>query len=431
MRFMPIVAKMAFRNVFKYGRRSIETFIVVFMGVAAVALVDSFLNGFSDRIVAGFAVADGHVRVSAPGYEARRSICPLDKLVADPEAVASSAEAAAREAAPPGAGATPFAEVAALATLRAPCVLQFGDASVNAVATGAEAFMERDGLAPPFRSAPLAEGRYPDPGERGMVLSAREAGRLGAALGDSVIVLASDAYGSFGAVELELLGIARANPGPDSCLIGLGAMRELLGVESGAVQVALYLVDPSGSPIDPRLAPEAVGAMAGAAEAAGLEAVAWDSSGNPASALVAFFDSFMYAMYAIFVIVAASGIANSVLLSVQDRTRDFATLRAVAFSSGWVNAIVVLETLFVGAAASLSAVLASALVVAAMGPEGIHLSRAVRGIAEFMPEYIPARIELPAMALIFLGGSLAPLAAAAYPLAVLRKMNIREALGYV
>ncbi|MBL8965364.1 MAG: hypothetical protein JNG85_00060 [Spirochaetaceae bacterium] len=115
----------------------------------------------------------------------------------------------------------------------------------------------------------------------------------------------------------------------------------------------------------------------------------------------------------------------------QDRTRDFATLRAVAFPASWVKAIVALETLFVGAAASLAAVAASVLVIAAMGSEGLRLSEATRGIAEWMPLSIPARVDPVAFALIFLGGSIAPLAAAAYPLRVLGRLNIREGLGYV
>jgi ABC-type antimicrobial peptide transport system permease subunit len=147
--------------------------------------------------------------------------------------------------------------------------------------------------------------------------------------------------------------------------------------------------------------------------------------------MIAFYDTFMYAMYGIFVIVAAAGIANSVLLSVQDRTRDFATLRAVAFTSGWVKAIVVIETLIVGGAASLAAIGASALFVAAIGPEGIRISESVRGIAEWMPETIPARTDAGALVLVFLGGCISPLAAAIYPLNVLGKMNVREALGYI
>lgn len=56
--------------------------------------------------------------------------------------------------------------------------------------------------------------------------------------------------------------------------------------------------------------------------------------------LAALATAIVYAMYAISLAVAWAGIANSVLLSVRDLTRDFATLRAVAFSAGWVKAIV-------------------------------------------------------------------------------------------
>lgn len=431
MKQLPILAKMAFRNVFKYGRRSVETFAVVFAGVAAVALVDAFLNGFSDRMISGFAVSGGQVLASAPGYKARRATCPLDKLVADPGALASAAESSAFEAARGKREEGVFAAIASLPSLRAPCVLQLGSRSLNACVRGADAALPGGALAPPFESSPIEKGRYPKQGERGLVLSSKQASRLGAEVGAAVVLLASDAYGSFGAAELPLLGVTRGDPGPDSCLVDLLSMRELLGVDSGATEVSLFLVDGGGRAVDPRRAPRSVAAIESAVLASGLEASRWDSSGNATAAMMGFYDAFMYAICAIFFIVAASGIANSVLLSVQDRTRDFATLRAVAFSASSVKAIVALETLFVAAAASFAAIAACCLVLTILGPEGVAIPRSVRGIAEWMPESIPARADAGALALIFLGGSLAPLAAAIYPLRVLGRMKIREALGYV
>jgi putative ABC transport system permease protein len=431
MRYLPLVAKMASRNVMRYGRRSVQTLIVVFVGVAAVALVDVFLNGFSDRLIEGLAVADGQLRVSAPGYEARAATCPLDKLVGDPISIAADLEKAAFRAAAGSGRESGFAAIAALPSLRAPSVLQFGDRSSTLYATGEDAMLEGRGLAPPFRTASLVTGRFPRRGERGLVLSGREASTLGTMVGDSCIVLANDAFGSFGAIELPILGITRNDPGPDPCLVDLASMRELLGVEKGASRISLYLVDADGRPLDPRGFPTVIRAMETAALAGGLDAERWDSSGNAAAALMAFYDSFIYVMYAIFVVVAASGIANSVLLSVQDRTRDFATLRAVAFSAGWVRTIVALETLIVGMVASLLALGAVLLLVTLVGPEGIPIPKATRGIVDWMPETIPARVEPLAMVLIFLGGSVSPLAAAAYPLFVIGRMKIREALGYV
>ncbi|MDP3177838.1 MAG: ABC transporter permease, partial [Spirochaetaceae bacterium] len=168
-----------------------------------------------------------------------------------------------------------------------------------------------------------------------------------------------------------------------------------------------------------------------AVEAAGLEAELWDSEGSLAAPLMAFFDSFVYVIYAIFALVAGSGIANSVLLSVQDRTRDFGTLRAVAFGPGAVKAIVALETVIIGAAASLAAAAASWAFIAALGPEGLIIPETTRGITDWMPRSVAARVDPAALALILAGGIFLPLAAAAYPLHVLGKLKIREALGYI
>lgn len=431
----PIIAKMAFRNVLKYRRRSIETFAVLFVGVAAVAIADAFMNGFSDRIVADYAVASGHLRASAKGYAARRATCPLDRIVADPEALAAQAREAAFGAyAGRGPGEMPFTEVVAAPRIRAACALQLGTRSTNVYAAGADAYSTGAGgssLAMAFRSARLLEGRFPAAGEAGMLLSEKTASRLGARLGDRVIALAGNAYGSFGAVELPLVGVTSGDPGPEPCLLDLASMRKLVGIETGATEVPIYLVDSRGASVDPRSAPQAIAAIASRLEASGLEAEAWNEGSSSLSAMLKFFDIFAYVVYAIFAVVAGSGIANSVLLSIQDRTRDFATLRAVAFGRGAVEAIVALEVAIIGAAASIAAAAASAAFIALLGPEGLVLPEATRGIAEWIPRSIAARTDLASLAFILAGGVALPLAAAAYPLHALGKMNIREALGYV
>jgi ABC-type lipoprotein release transport system permease subunit len=262
------------------------------------------------------------------------------------------------------------------------------------------------------------------------VLSEGAATKLTAVVGDAIILLASDAYGSFGAVELPLLGVTRTDPGPAACLTDLASMRDLVGVETGASEVALYLVDGSGLPIDPRESPEAIRAIETAVTTAGLEAERWDSESSAVASMLGFFDTFMFALYAIFVLVAGAGIANSAFLSVQDRTRDFATLRAVAFSARWVKAIVAIETLVIGTSASLAAAAASWAAIAAIGPAGLRLPESTRGIAAWMPESIPASVDPAALVGIVAIGCILPLVAAAYPLHVLGRMSVREALSY-
>ncbi len=427
MKGFSIVFKIAFRNVFKYGRRSLGTFIVVFIGIAAMALTDAFMNGFGDRLVAEFAVSGGHLRVSAKGYSSRRATCPLDRVVADPKALAAAMGSAAKSS---GGVAAISGRVVALPLLRAPCAIQLGERSVNLYAAGADAYLE-DGLAPPYRASTIISGRYPGKDERGLVLSSKAAAKLGASVGDSLVTLANDAFGSFGAVELPLSGITRGEPGSEACFMDISTMRELLGIPTGASEVALYLVDASLSPLDPRGLGLELGAIEAAALAAGLEAEAWDAGSSAIPAMLSFFDYFAYALYAIFAAVAGAGVANSIFLSIQDRTKDFGTLRAVAFSSSWVRAIVALETLIIGTAASLAAAATSWAAIAAMGSGGLRVPEAIRGISEWMPASIAARVDPWGLALIVLAGCLFPLLASAYPLRTLRKMRIREALGYV
>ena len=437
MRNIALFVKMAARTMVKNRRRSAQSAAAVFIGVFFVALAGAFLSGFAFRITQDFVTAGGHVVVMAPGYAERREMMPLNRLIPR----AGEAAQALGSAAP---------DVSAFASLYAAGLVSEGGEPEDAAGDGAALPENRsegvlcagvtpyaaNGINPALESLRdrIASGRFFDgPGERGIILSDTKASAIGVEPGNTVIFLCSDAFGSFSMIELPLLAVFTADEYSEefSCLIDLGSMQQVTGAEDAAAQIALYAMDGAGQPLEPRDAEATVRAVEAAAIGLGLSPERWDTASGTIGAMVGFLDAFMAIAYVLFAVVAVVGITNSILLSVQDRIRDFGTLRAIAFTGRGVSAIIAMEALLLGACASFLAVLAAWGASAFFERHGIPMGQLMKGVWSAFPTELNTRTNVGQLLGSFAAGTIIPVLAALYPMGMVRKMSIREALGFV
>jgi putative ABC transport system permease protein len=122
--------------------------------------------------------------------------------------------------------------------------------------------------------------------------------------------------------------------------------------------------------------------------------------------------------------------ANAILLSVQERTKDLGTLRAIALSSRGTGLLVAMETFMVGCLAALCAYILCLLALWIMIRSGLSFSVDVTsGKPSVMPTIIrptllPIRLSLFALFCAFF-----PLLSALFPIRVASRLTIREALA--
>jgi putative ABC transport system permease protein len=425
MRRFALYLKLAAKNAVKYRRRTLQSGLAIFLGVLLVALADAYVAGFSAQILEGFVADGGHLVASAPGYAARAEMMPLDKSITDSE----QAGKALRSASP---------ALRVYASIRTAGLVSPADGSGDSatiVCSGIEAY-DRSLLSPALAELArgMVAGSFLPPQGRGMVLSDQVARRIGAVPGDRLVFLCADRYDSFSAGELELLGVYAGKPSfsAEAGYVDLESLRAIVGLEGEASQLTVYALDPgTGAVLDPRGASGPVAAAEAKAEAMGLEATRWDEASKAIASMLGFMDAFMYIICAMFAVVAVVGIANSVLISVQDRIRDFGTLRAIAFTRGEVSLMIVAEVLFVGAIASALAVGIAAAVALYLQDNAVALPRAVTDVAGWMPRDLRPLARPLRLAAIFAGGVLVPPLASLYPIGMIRRMSVREALGYV
>jgi putative ABC transport system permease protein len=431
-----LYVKMAARNLLKYWRRSLQSAAAIFLGVFLVALVGAFMAGLGARISQDFITGEGHLVVMAPGYAERREMMPLNRLVGGAEAACRALRAAA-----PG--------TVAFASLYAPGLVSLGGSPGEAPAgadpaAGESAAVLCAGVMPWFEGAGnpaltavrqrLAGGSFFEPsGQRGMILSDKKAAAIGACPGDTVIFLCADKFSSFSLIELTLLAVFSGDEfsAEYSCLMDLASLQQVTGAENEAAQLAAFVVDESGTPLEARQAAEPVRAIEARAAELGLVAERWDQASGVLTSMLGFLDTFMVIAYVLFAIVAVVGITNSILLSVQDRIRDFGTLRAIAFSGRGVSAIIAVEALLLGAGASLLGTLAAWGASAYFHSHGIPIAHLSSEVGAVFPAELNTVTEPLRLAASFAAGTLIPVLAALYPIGLVRKMSIREALGFI
>lgn len=406
----------------KYRRRSVELAIVVVIGGFVLTLLVGFMSGFYANYTDTMLETTAHGKFFGKGYYEKQEIAPLDYRINAFRRVKKEILEA-------------YPSASLSASITAGAVVSFRDNSANMLVVGAETYAvagDSVDVFPSYRdyAKHVRAGRFfVSNADRGVMIGTRAASNLGCGVGDKVIVFTSDVYGSFNAAELEVIGIFRAgtrDKDTNICLVDLDSIRRLTGLDNAVTEIAAHTDDAAK-------AEALAAAVAPIVEKEGLEFLSWKELLGSYLYAMKIGDIFMYVIYAIFILVAAVGIMNTVLLSIFDRIRDIGTLRAMGFTKNGVTAMVLAEVAIVG--------LVGAVIGAAMGGAVVYYF-SITGIPladstmELMESFFTADALYPVFAfkylvLPFLAAAIIPVAASIYPILIMRRMKVREALGYV
>lgn len=248
--------------------------------------------------------------------------------------------------------------------------------------------------------------------------------------------LCSDRYGSFSVVEVPLGGVfpRSAALAEEECYLDLRSMQSVTGLEEGATEVSLWCFQQrAGGTVlaDNDGASALVTRAREIAARRGFTAQTWRQVSASFTSMMSFMDLYLGIMYAIFAVVAAVGMTNSVLLSVQDRVRDIATLRVVALSRGGVSAMIALECLTLGLLGAAAGAVVGGAVSFLLEHGGVMLRVHVESVASYMGEGLTPRFSAGRVAAIAAIASAVPVLASLLPILSVRRLTVREALGSV
>ncbi len=346
---------LALRNLMRHKRRTLLTAAALVFGIAIMILGDAWQAATERAVVEPARLSTlGHVQVFATDAAEDEGaeisfIAPQNnyRLIPRPQEVI---DAVLREEPRLAAG---------IARLMVGALLSSGEVSMEALLIG----IDPAARAAVYPALELREGRFFEPGEKGILLNRGVARKLGVGVGDSVVALGTTADGRLSGVKLAVTGVwmVRGLEAYEwgSCFASLSAVQELLDAGDAAGVIVFRQGDG-----DRPSAPVAASVNA-ALERKGIRARAftWEEMGGPfiGGMIVTRFVGGI--LHLVLGIIAAFGVLNTALMSVFERTREVGTMRAIGSRRSRVVALFLLEGLFLGVVGALGgAVLGAALV---------------------------------------------------------------------
>lgn len=353
-----MIATLAWRNVWRNGRRSLVLIAAIGFGIWAGILEMALMNGMTEQQVeAAIRTRTSHIQIHARGFLGHRDV---GLSIPRPDSTL------ARVSRLPGVEA-----VAGRAVLN-------GMASSATTARGALVY----GVDPSAerRATDVAEhvieGRYLDGTRRNAaVVGERLVRKLGLGLGKKMVVTGQAGDGSIGSAAFRIVGIYRTvNSEFDESAVFVTRADLARGFALGDALHEIAVRVRSLDAIEPLTAalrrdfPE-------------LDVETW----RDLSPEVAVTQESTWQMNEIFLVVIlialVFGITNTMLMSVLERTRELGVLIALGLRPGPLFAMVLAETILLSVGGALSGVGLGALSVAVLGRTGVDLSFVSSGLA--------------------------------------------------
>ena len=341
--------RIAVRDLGRNKRRSGLTLIAVMLGLALVIALHGFEMGAIQGVIDdNIRIQTGHLQVRAESYEKDKVSLRWEDLLEEPQALATQAES--------------LEEVRAAApVLWASGILGTAEDSVGVRVFGIDPFSE---IEVPFREG-LVAGEFLAADDRGGVLiSQRLANNLDLAVGDDVSLLVNTSGEQPDEAAFRIRGLYDSGfPSFDEATIFLPLAKAQaftrVGERASAVIALLHDREDAGN-------------VAAALQGPGLDVLTWRELNQLMVEGVSSSMGFLYLIYLIVLAIVAVVVANTLLMSVFERTREMGILAALGMKGRQIMMMFVLESATLGAIGVLLGVLVGSLGVYYMATEGIH-----------------------------------------------------------
>ena len=319
-----LVLRLAWRNAARNLRRTAVVVTAVAVGIAGTILAMAFNYGMVVQMVETAIQTDlGHIQAHAPGFdmnpELRIRLADGGAQVAQVLERTEGVRAFARRVRAEGLIASPRAS----AGVRIVGVEPAAESQVTLIAES------------------MTAGRYLD-GDSGRVLIGEHlASRLSVSVGDKVVLSVQDLSGELTGEALRVAGLFKTASRPldeSVVFLRLADSQRLLGL-GGAVSEVVAVTESRRL-----IAPVRDALVASLSE---TEVRTWEDLQPALVYMVEVFDEMAVAIYAAIFVAMAFGIANVLLMTIYERTREIGILTSIGFGSRRLVTSIIIEAVLV------------------------------------------------------------------------------------
>ncbi len=363
-----MIARLALLGAVKHWKRSLVVVGAAAVACAVMIAVGSLLGGITASFYDSVVPNSGHVRINDARAASALSPLGLDLLL--PQAAAQAQR---------------------IKDLKDPRIVD-----VETLLPFAGLLVEDSSLGEP-RNLPMRgigldpDTRFADnvrqsiiagaflPGGEGIALSDRAARLVGSGLGKTVLLLVQDASGQPWYESVRVTGIFHTESSDfdeTTFYIGQASASRILDVEGRSREIRILLSDRR----DAEAVAGEIRAVLGDGAGSPLKVETWQSINASVFTLLLFVSILLYIIMGLFAVVAGTIIANTSLVSVMERLREFGTMRAIGLRASSLERLILLEGVMLGAAGALLGMALGSAVVALLSKGGLDLGGAMESL---------------------------------------------------
>ncbi|WP_193428053.1 ABC transporter permease [Corallococcus soli] len=323
--------RLAARNTLRSRTRTLLTLGMVALSVALLLVALTWIRGAFGSMLLAASALGGHVRVVDPDFEEREELMPLHEHLTDTGALTRLLR---RQ---PGVRAVE-PRITAGVTLSAG--EEIGDVFARVMGAHERYFRERLGA-----DQKLVAGTWFTGAPDELVVGARVVERLGAKVGDALVLLGTTQDGSLSSLQGRLVGVVHGGGLEQQVLAPLERVQWLVDMPDEAVELLVFTDDLHG-------APDVAARLRRVPQLQGLAVRAW-SEREPLKSTLASVKGVEGVVVFLFVFLTALGIWNTLMMSVLERMHEIGVLRALGLSRLGAVGLFVGEALMVSGAGGL------------------------------------------------------------------------------
>jgi len=311
---------MAWRNIWRNGRRSLATIAAMTVAVFITILYSGLIAGMQVQLESDTLDFElGAAQILAPGFQDEPS---LYTAIGETDAILERLDAAGLEAAP---------------RWLAGGLVAHGEASAGAFLRGLDLERDRRVLA---LSEQILDGRWLDAGDPGGVVVGRKLARtVGVAPGDELVVLSQAADGSMANDIFEVRGVLKSlgsETDRGGVLMSEAAFRALMAYDGGAHQIIVGR---------PAVLDTAAVKAAAIRAAPGQDVQSWRDLNPTLASMLDSVTGLISVFFFVINVAIAVVVLNAMLMAVFERIREFGVLKALGIAPGDLLKLIYVESM--------------------------------------------------------------------------------------